>query len=254
MKTQTLVIETNIPSVDDFAVQYRQYGPLARGDGKFLFDTLMSPECYVKIREATLLGHPGVDGVADLVFETVHNQTTLSWDDNCKRFIGAMVACLAEANGLAKTGEKKSARKPFSKGEFYRVVKKDVAGSAVEEDGVSKSKNKSEVILKLGAEGGSITLFGIKNAEDEWEFTFETNQVVLFDLLLEEGRIGMGSPISRFPPVIAWSEALEFLNSRYEYWYKLWPITVHPEFKDRILVEARNRAGEKGLHDGWESL
>lgn len=254
MKTQTLVIETNIPSVDDFAAQYRQYGPLARGNGKFLFDTLMSPECYIKIREATLLDHAGVDGVADLVFETVHSQTTLSWDNNCKRFIGAMVACLAEANGLAKTGEKKSARQPFSKGEFYRVVGKDVAGSAVEEDGVSKSKNKSEVILELGAEGGSITLFGIKNAEGEWEFVFETNEVALFDLLSEEDCIGMGSPISRFPLMSAWSEALEFLNSRYKNWYKLRPITVHPEFKDHIFVEARNRASEEGLHDSWKSL
>jgi hypothetical protein len=122
MQQETWVVQANIPSVDDFAAQYRQYGPLAGGAGHFLFKALMTAECAFKIREATLLGHPGVDGVADLVFNTVASQTALPWDDNCKRFIGAMVACLAEANGMAKTGVKKSAQKPFSKGEFYRVL------------------------------------------------------------------------------------------------------------------------------------
>lgn len=126
MQTQSYTVQANIPSVDDFAAQYRQYGPLARGGGKFLFELLMSPACYIKIENATLLGHPGVDGVAEIAFQAVKGQTTLKWDDNCKRFIGAIVASLAEANGLAKTGEKKSVRHhAFSKGEFYRQVQKD---------------------------------------------------------------------------------------------------------------------------------
>lgn len=122
MQQETWTVQAHIPSVDDFAAQYRQYGPLAGGAGHFLFKTVMRPECAFKIREATLLGHPGVDGIAQIVFNAVASQSELAWDDNCKRFIGAMVACLAEANGLAKTGTKKSAQKPFSKGEFYRVL------------------------------------------------------------------------------------------------------------------------------------
>lgn len=122
MKQEIWVVQANIPSIDDLATKYRQYRPLAQGAGRFLFNTVMTPECAFKIREATLLGHPGVDGIADLVFKAVANQNAILWDDHCKRFIGAMVACLAEANGMAKTGIKKSARQPFSKGEFYRVV------------------------------------------------------------------------------------------------------------------------------------
>lgn len=127
MKQETWVVQANIPSVEDLAAQYRQYGPLAQGAGRFLFNTVMTPECAFKIREATLLGHPGVDGIAYIAFKAVDNQTAVLWDDHCKRFIGALVACLAEANGMARTGIKKSAQPPFSKGELYRVVEQATA-------------------------------------------------------------------------------------------------------------------------------
>ena len=121
MQTQNYILRVNVPSVEEFSAKYKQYGPLARGPANFLFNVLVSPESFIRGECATLLGHPAIDGPAEAAFQAVANQNVVEWNDNLKRFCGAVVCCLMEANGYQKTGEKKSARHhAFTKGEFYR--------------------------------------------------------------------------------------------------------------------------------------
>lgn len=121
MQTQIYTIQVNVPSVDDFGAKYKQYGPLAQGPANFLYEVLVSPESFVRAKIATILGHPAIDGPAELAYQAVANQNTVEWNDNLKRFCGAVVCCLMETNGYRKTGEKKSVRHhAFTKGEFYK--------------------------------------------------------------------------------------------------------------------------------------
>ena len=124
MNVQSFELNVEIPTVDDFAHQYRNYGPLAKGEGRFLFDLLMSPDAYIKARVATLdLELPAVAGVAKMCYQSVMNQQAIVWNDNLKRFIGALVCNLMEANGFEKTGVKKAIPyHAFTKGEVYRLA------------------------------------------------------------------------------------------------------------------------------------
>lgn len=120
MQTQSYSILVNIPTVQEFAAKYKQYGPLAKGSANFLFEVLVSPESFVRAKIATELGHPAIDGVAEMAFQAVANQSELVWDARIKQFCGAVVSCLMEANGYRKSGERKNVRHhAFSKGEFY---------------------------------------------------------------------------------------------------------------------------------------
>ncbi len=123
MQTQIYTAQVNVPSAEDFSAKYKQYGPLAQGPANFLFNVLVSPQSFVRAECATLLGRPAIDGPAEMAYQVVANQNDIKWNDNLKRFCGAVVCCLMEANGYLKTGEKKSVRHhAFSKGEFYRPV------------------------------------------------------------------------------------------------------------------------------------
>ena len=121
MQPQSYVLQVNVPSVEEFSAKYKQYGPLANGPGNFLFHVLVSPESFVRASIATELGHPAIDGVAEMAFQEVAKKDDILWNDNLKRFCGAAVCCLMEANGYRKSGERKSVRHhAFTKGEFYR--------------------------------------------------------------------------------------------------------------------------------------
>jgi hypothetical protein len=80
--------------------------------------------------------------------------------------------------------------------------------------------NKSEVIVEVGGEGGSITLYGVRT-ERGWCFSRES--IDWTPELLDEERVHKRSSV-----VDNWEAALDLLD-RYP-WPKLVPIAVHPEF------------------------
>jgi NAD-dependent deacetylase len=100
-----------------------------------------------------------------------------------------------------------------------------------------------EVIIKLGAEGGSITLYGMKLDNGEWIFSKERNEI--FDLEDEVGdqQSVPNKKVRQFnstrgqakSTVRGWTGALELLN-QYP-WKQLGPHHVHPEFATKILEE-----------------
>src|SRR6266478_4551080 len=97
--------------------------------------------------------------------------------------------------------------------------------------------NEFEVIIELGAEGGSLALHGIRT-EQGW--LFSRHLVDWTPELINEGRIQGKSTC-----VDSWDAALCLLD-QYP-WYKLSPIVIHPDFKDRIWVAVQQR-----LHDDGE--
>jgi hypothetical protein len=121
MKTMSITITVNTLNTDEFSKEYPQYGPFAKGDGNFLFQSIMTPESFIKAKAITDLGYPAVAGVAELCCMAVKEQSVIQWTPFVKQFIGAVVCSLMEANNYLKTGKKKSIPHPaFTKGEVYK--------------------------------------------------------------------------------------------------------------------------------------
>lgn len=97
-----------------------------------------------------------------------------------------------------------------------------------------------QVIVKVGCEGGSFTLYGIQ-APNGWQFRAETNEAVLID---DED---LSEPAER-PWVKTWRSALKQLDS-YP-WTQLYPVTVHPEFRQRVFKALQTR-NKKGVPIDW---
>ena len=99
-----------------------------------------------------------------------------------------------------------------------------------------------ETILKLGAEGGGISLFGYKGDDARWTF-FATLIDHTPTLLMGEDT---GEPINRqTAPVSGWENALVLLDNKFRYWPRLSPITIHLDFRDAVLTAVRARVGNE---------
>ena len=82
-----------------------------------------------------------------------------------------------------------------------------------------------------------LTLFGSKDATNAWKFWTETDSTAAHDALDEEDRVGLGSPFHKSEFVSTFSEGLALLDKNP--WFSLFPLQVHPEFRDAILLEVR---------------
>jgi hypothetical protein len=103
----------------------------------------------------------------------------------------------------------------------------------------------NETILELGADGGSLSLFGNKSAEGQWRFWTMTDETTMRDLLDEEDLRGLGSLVSKRGPVSSLPEAFALLD-RYQ-WYRLVPLQIHPEFRSAIQSEVQRRCTPEEL-------
>lgn len=88
-----------------------------------------------------------------------------------------------------------------------------------------------QVVLKVGAEGGSITLWGSKNTLGQWTFSLEGNESAL-EFLLDEDDVVLLTRNRSKQWLDTWEEALDRLNG-YK-WPRLYPLEVHDEFRDRV--------------------
>ena len=99
-----------------------------------------------------------------------------------------------------------------------------------------------EIVLKIGSEGGSLTILRERQAgNEEWRFCVERNETALYDLLSEEDRGEFGKYVSKSGFFHSFGEALTLLD-RYP-WFKLYPVEVHPEFLDSVIAEVGKRGG-----------
>jgi TPR repeat protein len=91
----------------------------------------------------------------------------------------------------------------------------------------NQEDRQGELILDLAAEGGGLSLLGIR-VDTDWEFFFEIDDWT--PTLLDEPAIHRQSST-----VQGWPAALELLNDKASYWHRLYPTFIHPEFRERIL-------------------
>lgn len=98
-----------------------------------------------------------------------------------------------------------------------------------------------QVIVGVGADGGSLTLYGIQS-QDGWQFRVESDEGALVD---EGGNSG----IPERPWVTTWRSALKQLDA-YP-WVELYPLMVHPEFSQRVFRALQTRK-KKGFVIEWE--
>lgn len=107
---------------------------------------------------------------------------------------------------------------------------------------VASCSESKQVIVEVGAEGGSLTLYGMKSPEG-WQFRLESSEGGLLD---EEDMLD----VPQRPWVGTWRSALKQLDS-YP-WTQLWPLSVHPEFQVKVLKALQTRE-KKGLVIEWDN-
>jgi hypothetical protein len=103
------------------------------------------------------------------------------------------------------------------------------------------TKEQSEVILEVGAEGGTLTIFGKRNLKGDWQFVINRDETALYEMLSEEDQDDIIA-CERSNYVSSFDEALKLFDS-YP-WYSFYPLKVHPDFLDRVLLEVTKRGGE----------
>jgi aerobic carbon-monoxide dehydrogenase large subunit len=108
------------------------------------------------------------------------------------------------------------------------------------------AKTNIEIILELGAEGGSIALYGLRT-ERGWSFRREL--IDSTSELIDEPRLENASDV-----VDSWEAALELLD-QYP-WPMLYPISIHPEFRQKIWAALQNRAhkASRPAFNRWDAL
>jgi len=98
------------------------------------------------------------------------------------------------------------------------------------------SMKSNVLIVEVGAEGGSIKLYGLK-IEKGWKFS--RHVIDQTPAMIGDATIGHRTAV-----VESWTEALELLQ-RYP-WHRLQPMTVHPEFHQAVLDAVRARYLSEG--------
>lgn len=110
-------------------------------------------------------------------------------------------------------------------------------------------KPPEEIILEIGAEGGSLTIFGIRDPECGWRFINERNEAAMCGMLPEDEPGPEFYERSGYVPSL--DEALDSLD-RYP-WHKLYPLRVHPDFRQKIFDVVVSRFEAEG-EDRWNQL
>lgn len=109
----------------------------------------------------------------------------------------------------------------------------------------SAADNQKHRIVLIGAEGGEIALVGVK-IDTGWKFRIETAESTASVLLDKDDHIVMPER----PWVATWRAALKQLD---DYpWPQLFPLEIHPEFRDQVLKALKARE-QKGLDVDWAS-
>lgn len=109
--------------------------------------------------------------------------------------------------------------------------------------GTDGGASPSEVILRVGAEGGDLTLYGTRSPEG-WRFSRRAVDLTMDLLDLDDGT----SLDERSAQVGTWSAALALMD-RYP-WHRLYPLEVHPDFRERVLEAVAARYAAEGRPEG----
>ncbi|OGP83094.1 MAG: hypothetical protein A2V87_07535 [Deltaproteobacteria bacterium RBG_16_58_17] len=106
-------------------------------------------------------------------------------------------------------------------------------------------KNRQELILKVGAAGGSISVWSVSVKDGTRSFMVKTDESTLKELMTKEDAAGITFK-SKTGPLISFADALAVLG-RYP-WHSLYPMFVHQDFIDPVLTAVMNLGGEKEVN------
>jgi hypothetical protein len=127
--------------------------------------------------------------------------------------------------------------------EFQAGVRKSSQGDSGNDDrrngatqNVGKGSTPPEIVVEVGAEGGSITLLREPKEGGGWQFKMNVN-----DMFSEENRESMGAYVAPIAYGQSFHDGMALLD-RYP-WFRLVPLVVNPEFLDGVLLEVRKRGG-----------
>ncbi|MFH1147948.1 MAG: hypothetical protein V1736_09615 [Pseudomonadota bacterium] len=103
-------------------------------------------------------------------------------------------------------------------------------------------KNKQELILKVGAAGGSISVWSVNANDDTQSFVVKRDESTLREFIDEEDAVGINFK-SKSGLLSSFADALVILG-RYP-WHSLYPMFVHQDFMDPVLTAVMDLGGEK---------
>jgi hypothetical protein len=119
------------------------------------------------------------------------------------------------------------------------------------EEGYKKmKKNRQELILQVGAAGGSISLWSVGTKDGTRSFVVERDESTLKDLLPEEDTEVIAFK-SKTAPLHSFADAMVALGP-YR-WHLLYPMFVHQDFREPVLAAVMKLGGEKLAHR-WQQL
>lgn len=108
----------------------------------------------------------------------------------------------------------------------------------------------TEIVLKVGGSGGSVTLLRWQTSSGELTWTMETNEVALYDLLESEDGFNPRDAVRR-KHADSFDDAIKLLD-KYP-WPRLYPMEVHPRYREAILMAVLERAGAE-VEKRWRTL
>jgi hypothetical protein len=107
-----------------------------------------------------------------------------------------------------------------------------------------------EIVLRVGAEGGSLTVYRVPFDEGRWLWHVVTNEVALYDLLGDDDDLDPSGALQR-TSAESFEDAIERLD-RYP-WVRLYPLQVHKDYREAVLRAVLDRGGEREERR-WRSL
>lgn len=108
-----------------------------------------------------------------------------------------------------------------------------------------KNKGKQELMLKVGAAGGSLSIWAVHAKDGTRSFLVKQDESTLRGMLDKEDASTFNY-YSETGQLRSFADALDVLG-QYP-WYGLSPIFVHQDFLDIVLTTVANLGGEKEVH------
>jgi hypothetical protein len=113
---------------------------------------------------------------------------------------------------------------------------------------------RTEIIVTVGCDGGSLTIEGKHYGDIGWQFRMARNEMALYDDCVDDGGPGdIAGFLEHTDYLDSLGEALKLFD-RYPYWPDLYIVEVHPEFVDEVLAEVRSRGGTSAVARWCEAL
>ena len=105
-------------------------------------------------------------------------------------------------------------------------------------------------ILRVGAEGGNVTLMGRREGNRGWQFFVTSDERSLGSIMSEQDG-EMFELLHQTQVVREFSKAIALLDERYSCWANLEPLQVAPQFAGAVLQSVKERCDADCQLEGW---